>query len=118
MSEACKQARISDLSWYRYWEEIIYHRQPPKVIQSLAGNKDTRSLDVYIWVFALELAPTLAVPFSGGGSAVPASRTVNVVIMRRSAAAMQCMAAEGGGFCQQYQLMESVCRISGQPFSQ
>jgi len=52
---------------------MLYHRQPPKVIQSLAGHKDARSIEVYTRVFALDVAATLAVPFSGEGGAEAAA---------------------------------------------
>jgi len=45
-----------------------YHRQPPKVIQSLVGHKDAQKIEVYTQVFALDMAATLAVPFSGDGA--------------------------------------------------
>ncbi|ENM9760309.1 site-specific integrase, partial [Salmonella enterica subsp. enterica serovar Typhimurium] len=38
---------------------------PRKVIQALAGHKEPRSMDVYIRVLALDMAATLAVPFTG-----------------------------------------------------
>ena len=44
-----------------------YHRQPRKVIQALAGHRDPRSMEVYTRVFALDMAATLAVPFTGDG---------------------------------------------------
>ncbi|MFU8505680.1 site-specific integrase, partial [Klebsiella pneumoniae] len=37
------------------------------VIQALAGHKDPRSMEVYTRVFALDMAATLAVPFTGDG---------------------------------------------------
>lgn len=46
---------------------MLYHRQPKKMIQALAGHKDPRSMEVYTRVFALELAATIAVPFTGDG---------------------------------------------------
>jgi len=52
---------------HSYIMHMLYHRQPLKVIQSLAGHRDARSIEVYTRVFALELAGTLAVPFSGDG---------------------------------------------------
>lgn len=39
---------------------MLYHRQPRKVIQALAGHKDPRSMEVYTRVFALDMAATLA----------------------------------------------------------
>lgn len=51
-------------SWVMH---LLYHRQPLKVIQVLAGHKDARSFEVYTRVFALDVAATLAVSFSGGG---------------------------------------------------
>ncbi|ETJ36567.1 putative site-specific recombinase in afa region, partial [human gut metagenome] len=41
---------------------MLYHRQPRKVIQALAGHRDPRSMEVYTRVFALDMAATLAVP--------------------------------------------------------
>ncbi|ENP3692368.1 hypothetical protein ACDH16_004775, partial [Escherichia coli] len=38
-----------------------------KVIQALAGHRDPRSMEVYTRVFALDMAATLAVPFTGDG---------------------------------------------------
>lgn len=52
---------------HSYIMHMLYHRQPLKVIQSLVGHKDARSIEVYTRVFALELTATLAVPFSGDG---------------------------------------------------
>ncbi|BFT83873.1 hypothetical protein GVv1_46650 (plasmid) [Enterobacter pseudoroggenkampii] len=46
---------------------MLYHRQSKKVIQALVGHKDPRSMEVYTRVFALELAATIAVPFTGDG---------------------------------------------------
>jgi len=46
---------------------MLYHRQPQKVVQALVGHKDTRSMEVYSRVFALDLAATLEVPFTGDG---------------------------------------------------
>lgn len=46
---------------------MLYHRQPRKVIQALACHKYPRSMDVYTRVFALDMAATLAVPFTGDG---------------------------------------------------
>ena len=46
---------------------MLYHRQPKKVPQALVGHKDPRSVEVYTRGFALELAATLAVPFTGDG---------------------------------------------------
>lgn len=48
-----------------YIMHMFYHRQPKKVIQALAGHKDPRSMEVYTRVFALDMAATLAVPFTG-----------------------------------------------------
>ena len=53
---------------HSYIMHMLYHRQPPKVIQALAGHKDARSIEVYTRVFALDVAATLAVPFSGEGA--------------------------------------------------
>lgn len=52
---------------HSYIMHMLYHRQPRKVIQVLAGHKDPRSMEVYPRVFALEVAATLAVPFTGDG---------------------------------------------------
>lgn len=38
-----------------------------KVIQALVGHRDLHSMEVYTWVFALDMAATLAVPFTGDG---------------------------------------------------
>ncbi|WP_063553567.1 tyrosine-type recombinase/integrase, partial [Escherichia coli] len=46
---------------------MLYHRQPRKVIQALVGHRDPRSMEVYTRVFALDMAATLAVPFTGDG---------------------------------------------------
>jgi hypothetical protein len=45
---------------------MLYHRQPPKVIQALAGHKDARSIEVYTRVFALDAGG--AVQRGGRGS--------------------------------------------------
>lgn len=52
---------------HSYIMHMLYHRQPKKVIQDLAGHKDPRSMEVYTRVFALDMAATLAVPFTGDG---------------------------------------------------
>lgn len=52
---------------HRYIMHMLYHRQSRKVILALAGHKDPRSMEVYTRVFALEMAATLAVPFTGDG---------------------------------------------------
>lgn len=52
---------------HSYIMHMLYHRQPKKVIQALAGHKDPRSMAVYTRVFALELAATIAVPFTRAG---------------------------------------------------
>lgn len=52
---------------HSYIMHMLYHRQPRKVIQALVGHKDPRSMEVYTRVFALELAATIAVPFTGDG---------------------------------------------------
>lgn len=44
---------------------MLYHLQPKKVIQPLAGHKDPRSMEVYMRAFALDIVATLAVPFTG-----------------------------------------------------
>lgn len=38
-----------------------------EVIHALAGHEDPQSMEVYTRVFALELAATIAVPFTGNG---------------------------------------------------
>ncbi|MCW0345890.1 Tyrosine recombinase XerC [Pantoea ananatis] len=53
---------------HSYIMHMLYHRQPPKVIQALAGHKDARSMEVYSRVFALDVAATLSVSFSGEGA--------------------------------------------------
>lgn len=53
---------------HSYIMHMLYNRQPLKVIQALAGHKDARSMEVYTRVFALDVAATLAVPFSGEGA--------------------------------------------------
>ncbi|NIG21253.1 site-specific integrase [Pantoea sp. Al-1710] len=53
---------------HSYIMHLLYHRQPLKVIQALAGHKDARSIEVYTRVFALDVASTLAVSFSGQGA--------------------------------------------------
>ena len=52
---------------HSYIMHMLYHRQPRKVIQALVGHKDPRSMEVYTRVFALDMAATLAVPFTGDG---------------------------------------------------
>ncbi|KAF1366433.1 tyrosine-type recombinase/integrase [Yokenella regensburgei] len=52
---------------HSYIMHMLYHRQPKKVIQSLVGHRDPRSMEVYTRVFALELTATLTVPFTGDG---------------------------------------------------
>lgn len=49
------------------FRHMLYHRQLRKVIQALAGHKDPRSMEVYTRVFALDMAATLAVPFTADG---------------------------------------------------
>lgn len=49
---------------HSYIIHMHYHRQPRKVIQALVGHKDPRSMEVYIRVFAKDVAATLAVPFT------------------------------------------------------
>lgn len=46
---------------------VLYHRQPRKVIQGLAGHKDPRSIEVYTRVFALDMAAKLTVHFIDDG---------------------------------------------------
>ncbi len=53
---------------HSYIMHLLYHRQPLKVIQALAGHKDARSIEVYTRVFALDVAATLEVSFSGEGT--------------------------------------------------
>ncbi|HDT2399824.1 TPA: tyrosine-type recombinase/integrase, partial [Escherichia coli] len=45
---------------HSYIMHMLYHRQPRKVIQALAGHRDPRSMEVYTRVFALDMAATLA----------------------------------------------------------
>lgn len=45
---------------HSYIMHILYHWQPRKVIQVLAGHKDPRSMEVNTRVFALDMAATLA----------------------------------------------------------
>ena len=52
---------------HSYIMHMLYHRQLRKVIQALAGHKDPRSMEVYTRVFALDMAATLAVPFTADG---------------------------------------------------
>lgn len=52
---------------HSYIMHMLYHRQPGKVIRALAGHKDPRSMEVYTRVFALDMAATTAVPFTGDG---------------------------------------------------
>ena len=52
---------------HSYIMHMLYHRQPRKVIQALAGHRDPRLMEVYTRVFALDMAATLAVPFTGDG---------------------------------------------------
>lgn len=52
---------------HSYIMHMLYHRQPRKVIQALVGHRDPRSMEVYTRVFALDMAATLAVPFTGDG---------------------------------------------------
>ena len=52
---------------HSYIMHMLYHRQPRKVKQALAGHRDPRSMEVYTRVFALDMAATLAVPFTGDG---------------------------------------------------
>lgn len=53
---------------HSYTMHLLYHRQPLKVIQALAGHKDARSIDVYTRLFALDVAATLNVSFSRRGA--------------------------------------------------
>ncbi|EFQ9099335.1 integrase [Escherichia coli] len=46
---------------------MLYHRQPRKVILVLLSHRDLRSMEVYTRVFALDMAATLAAPFTGDG---------------------------------------------------
>lgn len=52
---------------HSYIMHMLYHRQPKKVTQALAGHKAPRSMEVYTRVFALDMDATLAVPFTGDG---------------------------------------------------
>jgi len=52
---------------HSYIMHMLYNRQPKKVIQALVGHKDPRSMEAYTRVFALDMAATLAVPFTGDG---------------------------------------------------
>lgn len=52
---------------YSYIMHMLYHRQPRKVIQALAGHKNPRSMEVYTRMFALDMAATLAVSFTEDG---------------------------------------------------
>jgi integrase len=64
---------------HSYIMYMLYHRQPPKVIQALAGHKDARSIEVYTRVFALAVAATLAVPFSVAEAAAIAAACINMM---------------------------------------
>lgn len=46
---------------------MICHRQPRKVIPALVGHRVPHLMEVYTWVFALDMAATLALPFTGDG---------------------------------------------------
>ena len=50
-----------------YIMHMLYHRHPRKVIQALVGHMDPHLVEVYTRVFALDMAATLAVPFTGDG---------------------------------------------------
>ncbi|ELY0756088.1 TPA: phage integrase family protein [Escherichia coli] len=52
---------------HSYIMHMLYHRQPRKVFQAVAGHRDPRLMEVYTRVFALDMAATLAVPFTGDG---------------------------------------------------
>ncbi|MDT5396592.1 Tyrosine recombinase XerD [Escherichia coli] len=52
---------------HSYIMHMLYQRQPRKVILALVGHRDPRSMEVYTRVFALHMAATLAVPFTGDG---------------------------------------------------
>lgn len=52
---------------HSYTMHTLYHRQSRTVIQALAGHKEPRSMEVYMWVLALDPAATLAETFSGDG---------------------------------------------------
>ncbi|SNY79811.1 Site-specific recombinase XerD [Enterobacter sp. CC120223-11] len=52
---------------HSYIMHMLCHRQPKKVIQALVGHKDPRSMEACTRVFALELAATIAIPFTGDG---------------------------------------------------
>lgn len=53
---------------HSYIMHLLYHCQPLKVIQVLAGHKDARSIGVYTRVFTLDVAASLNVSFSGQGT--------------------------------------------------
>lgn len=46
---------------------MLYHHQPRKVIQALAGHTGPRSKEMYTSMFTLYMATTLAVPFIDDG---------------------------------------------------
>ncbi|GAB9027972.1 hypothetical protein OkiPb01154_47220 [Escherichia coli] len=52
---------------HSYIMHMLYHRQPRKVILALLSHRDLRSMEVYTRVFALDMAATLAAPFTGDG---------------------------------------------------
>ncbi|EIS2543223.1 tyrosine-type recombinase/integrase [Escherichia coli] len=58
---------LTDISYVRQMESWMITTRPRKVIQALVGHRDPRSMEVYTRVFALDMAATLAVPFTGDG---------------------------------------------------
>ena len=52
---------------HSYAMHMLYAGIPLKVLQSLMGHKSISSTEVYTKVFALDVAATMAVPFTGGG---------------------------------------------------
>lgn len=49
---------------HSYIMHMLDHQQSRKVIQALVGHRDSHSMEVYTWVFALDMAATLAVPLT------------------------------------------------------
>ncbi|MDU2206307.1 MAG: site-specific integrase [Thomasclavelia ramosa] len=65
---------LTDASFVRQMESWMVTTRPrrreplwPVTDEALAGHKDPRSMEVYTRVFALDMAATLAVPFTGDG---------------------------------------------------
>lgn len=77
LKQAVKRAEIDGVHFsipvtphtfrHGYIMHMLSHRQPRKVNQGLVGHKDPHSMEVYTRVFALDIAATLAVPFTGDG---------------------------------------------------